>query len=112
MCSSLLQPHQQSLLLLNTNINNIPDHAPTRSATMSTAVKIAYPPGGTFWDTIKTSFVDVPVDANSQNAISTTEFLQAAESLTTLFGASFPLLCMHHHHHHQHLHFPLSLLPP
>lgn len=46
----------------------------------------AYPPGGTFFDTVKKSFVDVPVDASKDNAISTTEFLEAAESLTTLFG--------------------------
>lgn len=46
-----------------------------------------YPPGGTFFDTVKKSFVDVPVDASKDSAISTNEFLQAAESLTTLFGA-------------------------
>lgn len=40
----------------------------------------------TFFDTINKSFVDVPVDAAKDNAISTTEFLEAAESLTTLFG--------------------------
>ncbi|KAF1912743.1 glycolipid transfer protein domain-containing protein [Ampelomyces quisqualis] len=45
----------------------------------------AYPPGGTFFDTVKTGFTDVPVDASKDNAISTTEFLEAAESLTTLF---------------------------
>ncbi|KUJ16477.1 glycolipid transfer protein [Mollisia scopiformis] len=45
----------------------------------------AYPPGGTFLDTVKTSFTDVPVDKEKDYAISTTEFLQAAESLTTLF---------------------------
>lgn len=45
----------------------------------------AYPPGGTFLDTLKTSFVDVPVNKEKDNAVSTTEFLQAAESLTTLF---------------------------
>ncbi|KAH8725371.1 glycolipid transfer protein domain-containing protein [Phaeosphaeriaceae sp. PMI808] len=45
----------------------------------------AYPPGGTFFDSINKSFVDVPVDASKDNAISTTEFLEAAESLTTLF---------------------------
>jgi predicted ATPase len=39
----------------------------------------------TFFDTINKSFVDVPVDAAKDNAISTTEFLEAAESLTTLF---------------------------
>jgi hypothetical protein len=46
----------------------------------------AYPPGGTFFDTVKKSFVDVPVDESKDNAISTTEFLEAAESLSTLFG--------------------------
>ncbi|TVY54923.1 Pleckstrin homology domain-containing family A member 8 [Lachnellula cervina] len=45
----------------------------------------AYPPGGTFLDTLKKSFTDVPVDKEKDNAISTTEFLEAAESLTTLF---------------------------
>jgi hypothetical protein len=34
----------------------------------------------------KKSFEDVPVDASKDNAISTTEFLEAAEALTTLFG--------------------------
>lgn len=46
----------------------------------------AFPPGGTWFDTIKRSFADVPVDAANDNGISTTEFLEAAESLTTLFG--------------------------
>jgi len=39
-----------------------------------------------FFDTIKRSFADVPVDASKDNAISTSEFLEAAESLTSLFG--------------------------
>ncbi|KAF7534834.1 hypothetical protein G7Z17_g13300 [Cylindrodendrum hubeiense] len=43
----------------------------------------AYPAGGTLVQTFKRSFTDVPVDAS--NAISTTEFLEAAESLTTMF---------------------------
>lgn len=51
----------------------------------------AYPPGGTFFDTLKRSFVNVPIDESKDNAISTTEFLEAAESLVSLFGAS-PLL--------------------
>jgi hypothetical protein len=51
----------------------------------------AIPPGGTFFDTLHKSFVDVPVDKEADNAISTEEFLQAAESLTTLFGAFYPL---------------------
>lgn len=43
----------------------------------------AYAPGGTFFDSIKKSFADVPVD---DNAIATSPFLEASESLTTLFG--------------------------
>jgi hypothetical protein len=45
----------------------------------------AYPPGGTFFQTLKKSFADVPVDEAKDSAISTTEFLEAAESTTTLF---------------------------
>ncbi|KAH0432261.1 glycolipid transfer protein [Colletotrichum camelliae] len=45
------------------------------------------PPGGTYLDTFKKSFVDVPVDADKENAIATSEFLDAAESLTTIFDA-------------------------
>ncbi|KAK2011545.1 glycolipid transfer protein [Colletotrichum eremochloae] len=48
---------------------------------------VQIPPGGTYLDTFKQSFVDVPVDAEKDNAISTTEFLDAAESLTTIFDA-------------------------
>ncbi|KAL2130597.1 hypothetical protein VTI74DRAFT_6196 [Chaetomium olivicolor] len=43
------------------------------------------PAGGTYLDTFKASFTKVPVDAENGNAISTTEFLDAAESLTTFF---------------------------
>jgi hypothetical protein len=50
-----------------------------------------YPPGKTFLDTIKRSFTDVSVNNEEDNAIATTEFLEAAESLTTLFGR-FPWL--------------------
>ncbi|KAG9198040.1 hypothetical protein B5807_02647 [Epicoccum nigrum] len=39
----------------------------------------------TFFDTVKKSWQDVPVDASKDNAISTAEFLEAAEGLTTLF---------------------------
>lgn len=45
----------------------------------------AIPADGTWFDTIKKSFDDVPI--NAENGISTTEFLEAAESLVTLFGA-------------------------
>lgn len=44
---------------------------------------MAYPPGGTFFDTLKRSFTDVPVESGK---IATSQFLEAAESLTTLFG--------------------------
>lgn len=50
-----------------------------------------YPAGGTWFDTLHKSFVDVPVEANNDNAIPTSAFLEAAESLTTLFGTN-PLL--------------------
>ncbi|KAI6781431.1 Glycolipid transfer protein (GLTP) [Emericellopsis cladophorae] len=43
------------------------------------------PPDGTIVQTFKRSFVDVPIDADKDNAIATTEFLDAAESLTTIF---------------------------
>lgn len=49
----------------------------------------AYPAGGTWFDQLKKSFADVPVDSSRDNAIETTAFLEAAESLTTLFGAFF-----------------------
>ncbi len=44
------------------------------------------PEGGTYLDTFKQSFTTVPIDAENGNAISTTEFLEAAESLTSMFG--------------------------
>lgn len=44
----------------------------------------AFPPGGTYFDGRK-SFADVNTDASKDNAINTTQFLEAAESLTTLF---------------------------
>lgn len=46
----------------------------------------AIPPGGTIVDTFKRSFANVPIDAERENAISTTEFLEAADSLITIFG--------------------------
>jgi hypothetical protein len=54
----------------------------------------AFPPGVTFVDQLKASFVDVPVDAEHNNAIETSRFLDSAESLTTLFGESARLLCV------------------
>ena len=57
----------------------------------------AYPPGGTFFDTIKKSFNQVPIDASKGDAIATAPFLEASESLTTLFGMSnYPADLMPH----------------
>jgi hypothetical protein len=39
-----------------------------------------------FFDSMKKSFADVPIDTANDNAISTTDFLEASESLTSLFG--------------------------
>lgn len=47
---------------------------------------VQIPPGGTIVDTFKKSFVDVPIDADKDNAIATSEFLEATESLVTIFG--------------------------
>ncbi|QDS72407.1 hypothetical protein FKW77_008845 [Venturia effusa] len=47
----------------------------------------AIPPGSTFFDVVKRSYTDVPIDKEHGNAVSTTEFLEASESLTTLFDA-------------------------
>ncbi|EFX03565.1 glycolipid transfer protein [Grosmannia clavigera kw1407] len=49
------------------------------------ATTAVIPADGTFLDTFSKSFVDVPVDAANDNAIDTTTFLEAAESLTTMF---------------------------
>lgn len=46
----------------------------------------AIPPGSTFFDVVKRSYTDVPINKEHGNAVSTTEFLEASESLTTLFG--------------------------
>jgi hypothetical protein len=46
----------------------------------------AIPVGSTVVQTFRKSFVDVPIDADKGNAVATTEFLDAAESLTTMFG--------------------------
>lgn len=46
-----------------------------------------FPPGGTILDTFKQSFTTVPVDSEKDNAVTTTQFLDAAESLTTIFDA-------------------------
>ncbi|KAI5368266.1 Putative glycolipid transfer protein [Septoria linicola] len=45
---------------------------------------MSFPPGGTYFDG-KKSFNDVTIDQSKDNAINTTEFLEAAEALTQLF---------------------------
>lgn len=54
----------------------------------------AIPPGGTILQLFKRSFADVPVDAANGDAVSTSEFLEAAEALTMIFGANFHI-CSH-----------------
>lgn len=44
-----------------------------------------FPPGGTYFDTLKKSFTDVPIDEGNGNGIATGAFLEASESLLTLF---------------------------
>lgn len=44
------------------------------------------PPGGTIVDTFKRSFTNVKIDEANDNAIDTSEFLEAVESLVTIFG--------------------------
>ena len=41
----------------------------------------------TFFGALKKSFADVPIDSSNGDAIPTTDFLEASESLCTLFGA-------------------------
>ena len=53
---------------------------------MAVPHNVPFPAGGTWFDTLHKTFDDVPVQANNDNAIPTSDFLEAAESLTTLFG--------------------------
>ncbi|KAH6953314.1 hypothetical protein HG530_013327 [Fusarium avenaceum] len=46
-----------------------------------------YPPGGTIIQSLKRTYNDVPVDEANGNAVSTVEFIEASESLTTIFDA-------------------------
>lgn len=53
---------------------------------MAVPHNVPFPSGGTWFDTLHKTFDDVPVQAKNDNAIPTSDFLEAAESLTTLFG--------------------------
>jgi hypothetical protein len=46
---------------------------------------MSIPAGQTWVSTTKTSFTDVPIDEANGEAVATTQFLDAAESLTTMF---------------------------
>jgi len=84
--SNVNDPPQSNSIQFSFTNHNIPLRKnPQKTAMSSKQVPLAYPTGGTFLDTLKKSFTDVPIDAEKDNAISTTPFLEAAESLTTLF---------------------------
>jgi hypothetical protein len=51
------------------------------------APKLVVPKGKTFFETMKKSFVDVQIDESNGNAIPTADFLDAADSFKSLFGA-------------------------
>ena len=57
---------------------------------MAIPSNVPFPSGGTWFDTLRKTFDDVPVQTNNDNAIPTSDFLEAAESLTTLFGELTP----------------------
>lgn len=52
---------------------------------MAVPHNVPFPSGGTWFDTLHKTFDDVPVQTKNDNAIPTSDFLEAAESLTTLF---------------------------
>jgi hypothetical protein len=81
-----LQSSASPLLHRNSRTAPIPLQSNASPLKITMASTKAYPPGGTFLDTVKRSFTDVPVDKEKDNAVSTSEFLEAAESLTTMFG--------------------------
>lgn len=62
------------------------------------ASTISIPPGGTILQVFKRSFTDVPVDAANGDAVSTSEFLEAAESLTMMFGGVALVLYLMRNH--------------
>lgn len=59
---------------------------------MAVPHSVPFPSGGTWFDTLHKTFDDVHVQTNNDNGIPTGEFLEAAESLTTLFGELITLL--------------------
>ena len=61
---------------------------------MAVPHSVPFPAGGTWFDTLHKTFDDVHVQANNDNGIPTSEFLEAAESLTTLFGEPPPSILL------------------
>lgn len=59
---------------------------------MAVPHSVPFPSGGTWFDTLHKTFDDVHVQTDKDNGIPTGEFLEAAESLTTLFGELIILL--------------------
>ena len=57
---------------------------------MAVPHNVPFSSGGTWFDTLHKTFDDVPVQASNDNAIPTSDFLEATESLTTLFGGLLP----------------------
>ena len=64
---------------------------------MAVPHSVPFPSGGTWFDTLHKTFDDVHVQAKNDNGIPTSEFLEAAESLTTLFGEPLPSVLLHTH---------------
>jgi len=50
---------------------------------------VQIPENSTYIDTMKRNFTSVTVDGSNGNAINTEEFLDAAESLTSMFGKRY-----------------------
>ena len=73
-------------LQLKREVSIIPRANTVGSQSKMSSEKMSSDTGASWFGGLKKSFVDVPIDVNNNNAIATTEFLEAAESLSTLFG--------------------------
>lgn len=68
------------------SINSSPAIEVLLIQTMAIPHNVPFPSGGTWFDTLHKTFDDVHVQTDKDNGIPTGEFLEAAQSLTTLFG--------------------------
>jgi len=57
---------------------------PASPSATTNATGVSSPYGGTFLDSMKRNFTDVPIYTARDNAVSTTEFLEAAETIPAL----------------------------